>query len=591
MAFDGIVTYHLIQELSHQLLGGHIRKIHQPENDEIHLSINRGKTNYVLLMSANANQPRVHLTNKKKKNPNTPPSFCMALRKHLINGRIEAIRQHESDRVILLDIATKNEFGDPVIKSLIAEITGRHANIILTKTEADALVIIDCLKKIGSSSNRYRQILPGLPYKFPPETGRQNYFNCKTDADLDAWLLKHPHESLSHALVQGFLGVSPNLAREICFRSGLSEDQSTDTLSSKNSNAFHRSFLEIHQEITAQSSPCLYYFNHQIRDFATLSLHYLQSLDRQPADSVSNLLERFYYQKDKKNRFDTKSANLKHQLNILFKKNTKKLQNLHKDYQNSQKDEKSKLYGDLITANIYQIEKGMKSVTLSNYYDPELSSVTIPLKVNEAPSQNAQRFYKKYNKAKRAQIQVTEQIQKTENTVYYLESLLNALEHCTEPEELDEIRHEVIHSEFGNQKNKGKKDKRPISSHPLHFRSSEGFDILVGKNNYQNDAISTRLGSDEDCWLHVKDISGSHVLIIANGRFITEQTLLEAGALAAWYSKAKNSSNVPVDYVEYRYVHKPNKAKPGMVVFTNQNTMYITPKREIIDQIETVTKA
>ena len=233
----------------------------------------------------------------------------------------------------------------------------------------------------------------------------------------------------------------------------------------------------------------------------------------------------------------------------------------------------------------------MKSVTLSNYYDPELPSVTIPLKVNETPSQNAQRFYKKYNKAKRAQIRVTEQIQKTENTVYYLESLLNALEHCTEPEELDEIRHEVIHSEFGNQKNKGKKDKRPISSHPLHFRSSEGFDILVGKNNYQNDAISTRLGSDEDCWLHVKDIPGSHVLIIANGRFITEQTLLEAGALAAWYSKAKNSSNVPVDYVEYRYVHKPNKAKPGMVVFTNQNTMYITPKREIIDQIEAVTKA
>lgn len=231
----------------------------------------------------------------------------------------------------------------------------------------------------------------------------------------------------------------------------------------------------------------------------------------------------------------------------------------------------------------------METIELVDYTDPEMKTVKVHLKVNETPSQNAQRFYKKYNKGKRAQIQLAEQIKTTEEQVYYLESLTGGLDQSTELNELDEIRHEFMHSEFNKKGLTPKEAKKKVAaSKPLHFISSEGFDIFVGKNNYQNDYISTRLGVDEDCWLHVKDIPGSHVLVVAKGRFITEDTLLEAGMLAAWHSKAKNSENVPVDYVEFKYLKKPKKSKPGMVIFTNQNTMYVTPSKDKITAIRQV---
>lgn len=591
MAFDGITTYHLVKELNLRLSGGHVRKIYQPEVDEIHLSINNKQQNDVLLISTNANNPRVHLTKRKKPNPNTPPSFCMVLRKHLTNATVAGIRQHESDRVILIDFNTKNDFGDPVVKTLVCEIMGRHSNIILLNEENDTEpTIIDSLKKIGSATSRYRQILPGLAYKFPPEAGRTNYFDCEDASAFDAWLTAHEKSTLSHEFVQGFLGISPGLAQEICFRAGVDAKTEIKTLTHKQRGFLTDAFLEIQREILSGPVPTLYYFHHNVQSFSTVDYHYLSDLDSRHPETVSELLEDFYYEKDKKVRFTTKSANLKHQLNNLYKKDSKKLQNLNADLKKSMKADKQKKYGDLVTANIYQIEKGMKSITVPDYTDPEQKPVTIPLKVNETPSQNAQRFYKKYNKAKRAQVQLAEQIKQTKEAVYYLESLLNALDQCTEPEELDEIRHEVAHSEFGKKGRRGhhKNSKKPKPSKPMHFKSSEGFDILVGKNNYQNDDIATRLGHDEDCWLHVQDIPGSHVLVIANGRFITEQTLLEAGALAAYYSKARSGSLVPVDYVEYRYLHKPNKSKPGFVTFTHQNTMYVTPKKEVIDGLEVV---
>ncbi|MDD2414351.1 MAG: NFACT RNA binding domain-containing protein, partial [Eubacteriaceae bacterium] len=379
------------------------------------------------------------------------------------------------------------------------------------------------------------------------------------------------------------------IAREICYRAGVDSELQPDDLGKKQLDYLSNAFFEIQHEIVSGPNPTLYYFNHRIQDFSTVSLHHLNDLESHPQGNVSEMLEAFYYLKDKKNRFTAKSANLKHHLSAFYKKNGKKLQNLRHDLQKSQKAEKSKRYGDLVTANIYQIKKGMKAVEVPDFNDPELKPVCIPLKVNETPAQNAQRYYKKYNKAKRAQIQLAGQIKTTEEQVYYLESLLNALEQCTELNELDEIRHEVAHSEFGKRQKMKEKEKKPLASKPLHFVSSEGFHIYVGKNNYQNDTISTKLGIDEDCWLHVKDIPGSHVLVVADGRFITEDTLLEAGSLAAWFSQAKNSQNVPVDYVEYKYVKKPKKAKPGMVIFTNQNTMYVTPKRDKVDALTQIT--
>ena len=589
MAFDGITTYHLISELKQRLVGGRIRKIYQPENDEIRMTINKDKENLNLLLSANANNPRVYLTEKPKENPSTPPSFCMVLRKHLLNGVITDITQHETDRVIEFSVSGKNEFNDIVIKKLIVEIMGRNSNIILTSDHVDLSrdsldedIILDALKKVGSGSNRYRQILPGRSYIYPPENERQNFFTLTEEHFLE--MTASASEIICERFwVQAFLGISPVLAREIAFRAGVNGELKFREFSKKQLGYLWSAFCEVRTEILNQAHPAIYYFRREIIDFSTVSLRSMTDNREVCYTSVSEMLEDYYYIKDKKLRFKAKSANLRHQLETLLKKSMKKLQNLHDDMAQSRKNEKNKYYGDLITANIYMIQKGMTEVKLVDYNDPEMKTVKVKLKVNETPSQNAQRFYKKYNKGKRAQLQLTEQIHMTEDQIYYLESLLNGLDQSTELNELDEIRHEFIHSEFNKKGRIAKEFKQKLTvSKPLHYVSSEGFDIYVGKNNYQNDYISTRLGSDEDCWLHVKDIPGSHVLIVADGRFITEDTVLEGGMLAAYYSKARNSENVPVDYVEFKYLKKPKKSKPGMVVFTNQNTMYITPDKEKI---------
>lgn len=596
MAFDGITTKHLIKELQETIVGGRIRKIYQPESDEIRMTINREKENYNLLISANANNPRVYLAEKLKENPGTPPSFCMVLRKHLLNGIIVDIVQHETDRVIEFSISGKNEFNDVVIKKLVVEIMGRNSNVILIDDKTDVSgerqegedIILDSMKKVGSGSNRYRQILPGKVYIYPPESGRQNFLSLTEDRYYK--MVAENSETVTERFwVQCFLGLSPIIAREFCFRAGLNPELKLKEFSKKQLGYLYQAFSEVMDEIEKGPNCGIYYFRREIIDFSTVNLHHMTDNECTAYTNVSKMLEAFYYIKDKKIRFKAKSANLRHQLDTLLKKNYKKLQNLHQDMDNSKKNEKNKLYGDLITANIYMIEKGMEEVSLVDYTDPETKTVRVHLKVNETPSQNAQRFYKKYNKGKRAQIQLAEQIKTTEEQVYYLESLTGGLDQSTELNELDEIRHEFMHSEFNKKGLTSKEAKKKIAaSKPLHFISSEGFDIYVGKNNYQNDYISTRLGVDEDCWLHVKDIPGSHVLVVANGRFITEDTLLEAGMLAAWHSKAKNSENVPVDYVEFRYLKKPKKAKPGMVIFTNQNTMYVTPNKDKIAAIQQV---
>ena len=596
MAFDGITTKHLIKELQETIVGGRIRKIYQPESDEIRMTINREKENYNLLISANTNNPRVYLAEKLKENPGTPPSFCMVLRKHLLNGIIVDIVQHETDRVIEFSISGKNEFNDVVIKKLVVEIMGRNSNVILIDDKTDVSgerqegedIILDSMKKVGSGSNRYRQILPGKVYIYPPESGRQNFLSLTEDRYYK--MVAENSETVTERFwVQCFLGLSPIIAREFCFRAGLNPELKLKEFSKKQLGYLYQAFSEVMDEIEKGPNCGIYYFRREIIDFSTVNLHHMTDNECTAYTNVSKMLEAFYYIKDKKIRFKAKSANLRHQLDTLLKKNYKKLQNLHQDMDNSKKNEKNKLYGDLITANIYMIVKGMEEVSLVDYTDPEMKTVRVHLKVNETPSQNAQRFYKKYNKGKRAQIQLAEQIKTTEEQVYYLESLTGGLDQSTELNELDEIRHEFMHSEFNKKGLTSKEAKKKIAaSKPLHFISSEGFDIYVGKNNYQNDYISTRLGVDEDCWLHVKDIPGSHVLVVANGRFITEDTLLEAGMLAAWHSKAKNSENVPVDYVEFRYLKKPKKAKPGMVIFTNQNTMYVTPNKDKIAAIQQV---
>lgn len=586
MAYDGVTLYHLINEFKPLLIGGRIRKIYQPEIDEIRLLVNLGNQKKHLLLSANASNPRVYMTEKIKENPSAAPSFCMVLRKYLLNGTIIDIAQHETDRIMELSVTAKNDFNEIVVRKLLVEIMGRNSNIILVD---ESMKILDSLKKVGSTSSRYRQILPGRDYVYPPENSRLSFLNLDAN-HLNELLSDYKDSSVEKVFVQALLGISPNISREIAFRSGIDPQTSVSGLSKKQKQFLCEAFTQVINEIRQKSEPVIIYLGRKMVDFSTIDLHYLRSDHRFEAyPSISEMLEAYYFMRDKALRFKTRAANLRQQLDILVRKNIKKLDNLQQDVDASHKNEKFKLYGDLITANIYAIEKGQEIATLVNYYDPDCQTIDIPLKINRTPAQNAQHYYKKYNKSKTALKHLASYILETEEKIYYLESLVNSLDQSTELAELDEIRHEFLHSEF-NKKAISKEDKqKQLPSKPLHYISSEGFHIFVGKNNYQNDFISTKMGKNEDCWLHVKDAPGSHVLIVAGGRFITEKTLLEAGNLAAWYSKSRGSSNVPVDYLEFKYLKKPSKAKPGMVIFTNQNTMYVTPTQDGVESIEVIT--
>lgn len=586
MAYDGVTLYHLINEFKPLLIGGRIRKIYQPEIDEIRLLVNLGNQKKHLLLSANASNPRVYMTEKIKENPSAAPSFCMVLRKYLLNGTIIDIAQHETDRIMELSVTAKNDFNEIVVRKLLVEIMGRNSNIILVD---ESMKILDSLKKVGSTSSRYRQILPGRDYVYPPENSRLSFLNLDAN-HLNELLSDYKDSSVEKVFVQALLGISPNTSREIAFRSGIDPQTSVSGLSKKQKQFLCEAFTQVINEIRQKSEPVIIYLGRKMVDFSTIDLHYLRSDHRFEAyPSISEMLEAYYFMRDKALRFKTRAANLRQQLDILVRKNIKKLDNLQQDVDASHKNEKFKLYGDLITANIYAIEKGQEIATLVNYYDPDCQTIDIPLKVNRTPAQNAQHYYKKYNKSKTALKHLASYILETEEKIYYLESLVNSLDQSTELAELDEIRHEFLHSEF-NKKAISKEDKqKQLPSKPLHYISSEGFHIFVGKNNYQNDFISTKMGKNEDCWLHVKDAPGSHVLIVAGGRFITEKTLLEAGNLAAWFSKSRGSSNVPVDYLEFKYLKKPSKAKPGMVIFTNQNTMYVTPTQDGVESIEVIT--
>ncbi len=585
MAYDGVTLFHLIKEFKPLLIGGRIRKIYQPESDEIRLLVNLGNQKHHVLLSANASNPRAYLTTKIKENPSSPPSFCMILRKYILNGTIVDIAQHETDRVMEISISSKNEFNETVVRKLLVEIMGRNSNVILID---ESMNILDSMKKVGSTSSRYRQILPGRNYIYPPENGRLSFL----DIDIENFmtlLSDHTELSVEKFFMQVFLGISPNISKEIAFRSGITPQTRLADLTKKQKQFLFESFSQLITTIKEKFEPGILYLGRKMVDFSTVDLHYLRHDHHfENYSTISVMLEDYYFKRDKALRFKTKAANLRHQLDTLVKKNIKKLENLNHDVETSHKSEKFKLYGDLITANIYNLKKGQEIATLTNYFDPELQTIEVPLKVNRTPAQNAQHYYKKYNKSKIALKHLAGYIIETEEKVYYLESLINSLNHSTELAELDEIRHEFLHSEF-NQKTLSKEDKKKQApSKPLHYISSEGFHIFVGKNNYQNDFISTKMGTNEDCWLHVKDAPGSHVLIVAGGRFITEKTLLEAGNLAAWYSKSRGSGNVPVDYLEFKYLKKPNKAKPGMVIFTNQNTMYVTPTQDAVENMKVI---
>lgn len=584
MAFDGITISNIINELNEKVVGGRIDKIYQPEKDEIILTIRSFGNVYKLLITSNASQPRLHITDKNKNNPMQPPLFCMVLRKHIASGKIIKITQPNFERIISIHIESINELGDYSTKQLIIEIMGKHSNIILTD---ENLTILDCIKHISHEQSSVREVLPGKTYCFPPSKDKINTLNLNKDEFLKI-LKENLNLKIQKFIYQSYNGISPVMASEICFRAKINSDTFTEELNEEQILNIYNEFYNIVSLIkTNQFSPeTMSDKNKKLVEFSPIEMKQFNFLDKKKYDSISELLESYYSEKDISYRINQKSQDLKKLITQNIERCVKKKDIQIKTMKQISKRDTYKLYGELITANIYAVKKGMTEFNTINFYDENCLEISIPLDTNLTPSENAQKYFKKYNKEKRTFSALKTQIKQNDEELKYLDTILNSLQNSSDEQDIAQIRDELINEGYIKRKKQSKAKQTQKKAKPIHFISSDGYDIFVGKNNIQNDELTLKFAKSNDMWLHTKDIPGSHVIVVSNGKNIPDNTLNEAANLAAYYSKGKNSSLVPVDYTLKKNVKKPSGAKPGMVIYETNKTAYITPSEEIINKIE-----
>jgi len=562
MSFDGMVTGAVVHQLGKLLTGGKIEKIYQPEADEIILHVHAGRDHHKLYISSNSSHARLHLVRDTESNPLNPPGFCMLLRKHLQGSRISSILQKDSERIVEISVDTVNELGFSSGKKLIVEIMGKHSNIIVTDSESGR--IIDSIKRISIDVNRYRQLLPGRQYVYPPSQGKVPYYGL-SEAQVNAFT-ENAGDDAAKALVANIQGISPLIAEEIVYRANREE---TSLYAVLNDLVSRIGSDEPAPRVYLQDDGTPFEFHL----FPLISISdYYQELK---FSDVSEAISYFFSNKSSSNRIRQKASDLDRAVGNSLEKLYLKKQRLSEDLLKAENSDIYRLYGELLTAHMHQIKQGASQAEVLDYYSGE--NVTIPLDPRFSPIQNAQRYYKKYAKAKTAVTEKKIQLNETNADVAYLESVLSYLEKAASMEEIEELRQELIE---GGYLRKRKNSFRPNKSKsaPLQFTTSDGFRILVGRNNRENDTLTFKTASGKDLWFHTKDIPGSHVILFTEGKSVSETAIFEAAELAAYYSKGRGSENVPVDYTQVRHVKKPNGAKPGMVIFTDNRTVYVTPK-------------
>lgn len=584
MPLDGVVVRNITTELSDLLSGGKIDKISQPEPDEIIMTVRNNGQNFKLLLSASPNYPRVHITNAVKQNPIEAPMFCMVMRKHLTGGKITGFEQYNLDRIIKIYVENYDELGYLSTKILICEIMGRRSNITLVNQSN--FMIIDSIKHLTAEMNSFRQVLPGIVYKYPPMQDKLEPMDINMDEFKRRIISSAPDTKLGKFISGSINGFSSLAADEVCHNAGLLNGL---TISSLDGSA-QSDLVDSLTEFTAcirnnEFKPCMYMDRTTVHDFYSFKLNCLKSYETLNMESISAVIERFYGAKDKIDRARQKSSDLYKIINTNLSRCYKKLSIQEEKLMDCSDKERWRLFGDLIMANLYSIKKGDRQASVTNLFDEEGSTVEIILDMMLTPIENAQHYYKKYNKEKTAELITVKQKEENLEEINYLESLLVNIENCTENDEIDEIRNELISAGY-TRKSKKVASRKKTQSSPLHFLSSDGIDIYVGKNNVQNDYLTTKFAEPQDIWLHTKNIPGSHVIIKLNNRMASDSTILEAASLAAFYSKSRNSSNVPVDYTERKNVKKPSGAKPGMVIYYTNRTIYVTPDKDFIEGIK-----
>ena len=567
MALDGIYLYSLVQDLKKSITNSKIDKINQPEKDEIILTLRKDRKNVKLLISASSKYPRIHLTNITKTNPLQAPMFTMVLRKYLIGGKIIDVEQIDGDRLINIYIEATDELGFNSIYILIIEIMGRHSNISLVRQRDNK--IMECIKHIGADVNSYRILYPGVTYKYPPISKKLNPFNF-TKEDLDDYLNLNDLAFDMNYFSSIFTGISKSLSHH--FYEEYIKDYNDNT--SDNICTFINNIIS-----ELSNSPKYSIYLDKDGNFIDLFSLDVKTLNNE-FESVSfadphTMMDKYYIEKDKQERIKSRSINIQKLLMTNIDRCLKKAEKLNNLLKKCESKDDYKIKGDLLTSYIYTIKQGDKFIELLNFYSENEEYMTIALDPNKSPSENVQSYYKKYNKLKKSEESSLEQLEKNEEELQYLYSVLTNIQNCESYIEIDDIKNELISTGYIRTRKSSKQDKKAKTSKPLHFISSDGIDIYVGKNNIQNDYLSLKFANKNYMWLHTKNIPGSHVIICATE--IPDNTLIQAAALAAFYSKAQTSSKVPVDYTLVKNLKKPAGSKPGMVIYHTNYTLYAEP--------------
>ena len=576
MPLDAVCMTALAEELRQALEGGKVDKIYQPTRDEVVLHMRTGRGNRKLLLSANPQHPRAQLTGLTRENPETPPMFCMLLRKYFLGGRILGISQPSMERLLDFKFETLSELGDRVERRLVLECIGRKSNLIMLD---DAGRITDCLRRADADLSAQRPVMPGLFYQLPASTGKLDPTAMAEEERTALILSQAPEgEGQDKWLLDTFSGISPLVARELEFQSGGSREELAVRMTKLTGIIERRDFTPVTLVREGKSF-----------EFSFMPiLQYGPSVELKRYESFSQMLDDYYEQKEAQERVKQRGQDFICSVTQARNRTVRKIANQERDLRNAADREKMRRYGDIITTNFYQMRKGQTVLRAQDYYDPDCAEVEIPLDPLLTPQQNAAKYYKDYKKAQKAEEMLAIQLDKNRRELDYLDSVLQTISMSEGDRDLQEIRQELMENGYLRQhkrKMTAKGKQKIVRSKPMEFRSSAGLTILVGKNNSQNDRLTLKDADKRDIWLHVQKLHGSHVILKTGGAEPDETSLTEAAMLAAWFSQGKDSGQVPVDYTPVRVVKKPAGAKPGFVIYNTYNTMYVTPAEELVKRL------
>lgn len=571
MALDAICLQAILEELRPQLLGLRIDKVQQPARDQVILLL-RG--NRRLLLNAGANAPRIQLTALSRENPAEPPMFCMLLRKHLVGARVAALDQPPLERLVRLELDVTDDFGQPGRRTLVLEAMGRRSNLILLDGEGR---IIDCLRRVDADLSAQRQVLPGLFYQPPASTGRLPVTEETEAGFREKVAAANPERQVDAFLLDSYFGLSPLMARELAFQAAGETDSRLFSLGSEGETGLWQTLSVFLDRVgEGRFQPVCLSREGKMTEFSCLPItQYGGAMETRTYESFSALLDDFYEAREREERTRQRGADLLRTATTARDRLRRKLAQQEKDYAQTQERDQLRICGDLITANLYRMERGSGHLVCENFYDEAGGEITISLDPLLTPQQNAAKYYKRYTKAKTAERYLREQMEIARRDIAYLESVLEEVRHAESDQDFADIRTEL--KEAGFLKKQGKKEiRRP--ARPRQFRTTSGLRVLVGRNNRQNDQLTLREADYRDLWFHTQKIHGSHVILCTGGQEVDGATLAEAAEIAAYYSQARESGNVPVDYTMVKNVKKPAGARPGMVIYHTCQTVYVTPE-------------